>query len=85
MGEKYAARPKPVRSDYDVAKLAFELIGETVTVTNSDDGSEEQRPAIVFNDINIPAAGITTSRSVAPTTDRQPGEPHPEVIVSDSV
>jgi hypothetical protein len=56
----YQGQAKP---DSLQAKLAFELVGETVTVTNSDDGSEEQRPAVVFNDINIPAAGITRGKA----------------------
>jgi hypothetical protein len=45
------------------AKLAFELIGETVTVTNLEDGTEEQRPAVVFMDINVGASGLTRGKA----------------------
>jgi hypothetical protein len=58
--QPYQGQAKP---DALLAKLAFELVGETVTVKNTDDGSEEQRPAIVFNDINIPGAGITRGKA----------------------
>lgn len=45
------------------AKLAFELIGETITVTNTEDGSKETRPAMVFNDIIIPGGGTTRGKA----------------------
>jgi hypothetical protein len=44
------------------AKVAFELIGETVTVTDGD-GKEETRPAVVFMDINVGAAGLTRGKA----------------------
>lgn len=50
----YQGKAKP---DALVAKVAFELIGETVTVTNTDDGTTETRPAVVFNDIVVPGGG----------------------------
>jgi hypothetical protein len=50
----YQGQAKP---DALMAKVAFELIGETVTVTNTSDDTTETRPALVFNDITVPGGG----------------------------
>jgi hypothetical protein len=55
----YLGQQKP---DTLQAKVAFELIGETVTVTDAE-GKEEQRPAVVFWDINVGAAGLTRGKA----------------------
>jgi len=51
----FKGTPKP---DALVAKISYELIGETVTVTDGE-GNEETKPAIVFQDVVVPAAGVT--------------------------
>lgn len=45
------------KPDALLAKVAFELIGETVEVTNTEDGKVETKPAVVFNDIVVPGGG----------------------------
>lgn len=44
------------------AKVAFELIGETVEVDDGE-GNVENRPAVVFWDINVSAAGLTRGKA----------------------
>ena len=55
----YQGQAKP---DTLQAKVAFELIGETVTVTDNE-GKEETRPAVVFQDINVGGAGLTRGKA----------------------
>lgn len=54
----YEGKAKP---DAILAKCGFELIGETVTVTDKD-GNSEERPAMVFYDIVVPAGGCTRGK-----------------------
>ena len=55
----YQGQAKP---DALMAKVAFELIGETVTVTDNE-GKEETRPAVVFNDITVPGGGTQRGKA----------------------
>ena len=55
----FQGKPKP---DTLQAKVAFELIGETVQVTD-DEGKTETRPAVVFWDINVNGAGLTRGKA----------------------
>lgn len=56
--QKQPAYKGEVKPDSMVAKCAFELIGETVTVTDKD-GNTEEKPAVVFKDYKVPSAGVT--------------------------
>lgn len=53
----YKGEQKP---DAVVAKFSFELIGETVTMTDGDETQEV--PAVVYWDVTVPGPGVTRGK-----------------------